>query len=168
LVLFRVYLKNNLGEKMDIPQNCQNALEKGIQQIGSASAELKPSHSFAHGARINLEDSTIRVFVCKDFCQNLIKDCENTKRAVFYSTLFSHEAYQVKGNVICIEPLSERDISISKEHCEQFIQATTEMGMAPENTRKIFGRAADTTITIELEQIFEQTPGPQAGKPISL
>jgi hypothetical protein len=41
------------------------------------------------------------------------------------------------------------------------------MGEPPENTRKIFGRAADTAITIELEQIFDQTPGPNAGKPIS-
>ena len=86
---------------------------------------------------------------------------------MFYSTLFSHEAYQVKGNVTKIEPLSEEDRYASQEYCEKFIQATTEMGEPPENTRKIFGRAADTAITIELEQIFDQTPGPNAGKPIS-
>ena len=32
---------------MDIPQNCQDALVNGIQQIGSANVDLKPSHSFA-------------------------------------------------------------------------------------------------------------------------
>lgn len=152
---------------MEIPQNCIDALQSGIQQIGSASADLKPSHSFAHGARINLAESTITVFVCKELAQNVIKDCKNTERAVFYSTLFSHEAYQIKGKVTQIEPISEEDSSASKEHCDDFIQVTTDMGMAPENTRKIFGRAADIAITIELEQIFDQTPGPQAGKPIS-
>ena len=152
---------------MDIPQNCQDALVNGIQQIGSANVDLKPSHSFALGARINSAAETITVFVCKEISHTVLKDCETSKRAVFYSTLFSHEAYQVKGNVTQVEPLSEEDRSASKEHCEKFIQATTEMGMPPENTRKIFGLTADTAITIELEQIFDQTPGPNAGKPIS-
>ena len=48
---------------MEIPQNCQDALVRGIQQIGSANVDLKPSHSFAHGARINSAANTITVFL---------------------------------------------------------------------------------------------------------
>ena len=51
--------------------------------------------------------------------------------------------------------------------CGQGGGGTSKKSKTLENTKKIFGLTADTAITIELEQIFDQTPGPHAGKPIS-
>ena len=103
----------------------------------------------------------------REFFESVVKNSETVKRAVFYSALVSHEAYQVNGNVTDVGPISEEDVQASQKYCQSIIQILSEFGLPPENTRKIFGRVADTAITIELEQIFNQTPGPQAGKPIS-
>ena len=92
----------------------------------------------------------------KNFCENVVRDSETTKRAVFYSALPSHEAYQVKGDVVSVTPLSEADVSESQQYCDQVIQTLTELGFSPDIPKKIWGRVADTGITIELEQIFNQ------------
>ena len=152
---------------MAIPQNCVDVLQNGIQHIGSADLGLKPSHDFVQGSRVNLDEGAITVFVQRAFCESVVKNSETVKRAVFYSALVSHEAYQVKGNVTDVGPISEEDVQASQKYCQSIIQILSELGLPPENTRKIFGRVADTAITIKLEQIFNQTPGPQAGKPIS-
>ena len=152
---------------MEIPPNCQDVLLNGIQHVGSASADLLPSQNFAHGARLNLTESTLTIFVQKNFCKNVVRDSETTKRVVFYSAVPSHEAYQVKGDVVSVAPLSEADVSESQQYCDQVIKTLTELGLSPDIPKKIWGRVADTGITIELEQIFNQTPGPEAGKPIS-
>ena len=102
---------------MDIPQNCVDVLQNGIQHIGSADLGLKPSHNFAHGSRINLDEGTITVFVQRAFCERVVKNSETVKRAVFYSALVSHEAYQVKGNVTNVEPISEEDVQASQKYC---------------------------------------------------
>ena len=102
---------------MDIPQNCVDVLQNGIQHIGSADLGLKPSHNFAHGSRINLDEGTITVFVQRAFCESVVKNSETVKRAVFYSALVSHEAYQVKGNVTNVEPISEEDVQASQKYC---------------------------------------------------
>ena len=152
---------------MEIPQNCQDVLLNGIQHVGSANADLLPSQNYAHGSRLDLVEGTLTIFVQKNFCKNVVRDSETSKRAVFYSALPSHEAYQVKGDVVSVAPLSEADVSESQQYCDQVIQTLTELGFSPDIPKKIWGRVADTGITIELEQIFNQTPGPEAGKPIS-
>ena len=58
---------------MEIPLNCQYVLLNGIQHVGSASADLLPSQNFAHGARLNLTESTLTIFVQKAFVKMLSK-----------------------------------------------------------------------------------------------
>ena len=63
---------------MEIPLNCQDVLLNGIQHVGSASADLLPSQNFAHGARLNLTESTLTIFVQKNFCKNHIFPYKST------------------------------------------------------------------------------------------
>ncbi len=153
---------------MQLSEACQNVLQSGFQRLGSANAKLKPSHCWAFGNTYHPDSGSVRVFVERQMSTDVLRDCEDTKKAALYVSLFTHEAYQIKGMVTEISPLSEAEVEQAKALGQDFMSGIERMfGQPPEVSGKLFGIVPDTGVTIQIEKVFNQTPGPNAGQPVS-
>ena len=75
-------------------------------------------------------------------------------------------AVQVKGSACGLEEATPEDLDRFAGYCAAFFRTIQQVdGHAPELLRRI--APADLLMTtVEVEEIFDQTPGPQAGAPI--
>ena len=145
---------------MDIPKDCLEVFQNGFQRIGSANSDLRPSQSVAYGTLMNLKEGQITVFVQKEIAASLVVDCLSTGKAVIYANFGSHEAFQIKGKVLECRRITENELSESDKYRSQLMQPL------PERNAILYDRVPDTAIKIQIEKIFDQTPGPNAGKHI--
>jgi hypothetical protein len=145
---------------MDIPKDCLEVFQNGFQRIGSANSDLKPSQSVAYGILMNSIEEQVTVFVQKEIAGRLVDDCLSTEKAVIYANFGSHEAFQIKGKVLECRPITENELSESDKYRSQLMQPL------PEGLAILYDRIPDIAIKIQIEKIFDQTPGPNAGKHI--
>ena len=83
--------------------------------------------------------------------------------AAVYLGLPSHEAYQIKGHFIGSRDLIAEELEISSKIRNYFIDTISAMGLPRENIEKLYGIAPDIGLTVKIENIYIQTPGPDAG-----
>ena len=57
-------------------------------------------------------------------------------------------------------------IEMSEKNRTNFIEVMSEMGLPKPAIERLFGVEPDTGITIKVNEVFVQTPGPEAGKRI--
>ncbi|MGH6981411.1 MAG: hypothetical protein ACREFC_09415, partial [Stellaceae bacterium] len=80
----------------------------------------------------------------------------------------SHRNYQFKGRVVEVRPSTEADVVIRDLYRDKLISYFREEYFMPLPDEFIGGYISEpsTTITFRVARIFNQTPGPNAGKPI--
>ena len=88
---------------------------------------------------------------------------ENGKATVFIGVV-SHEAYQFKGEFVEAKTLSSEEQEVSEKNRNQFIEIMGGMGLPRPAVERLFGVEPDIGITLKINDVFVQTPGPEAGK----
>ena len=147
-----------------IPEQTLEALANGFGHLGSASADLKSSHTDTLSASVDPANDTVTSFVLSFLAGPVLENFKSTGRVSYFVALPSHEAYQFKGQFIETRQLSEDELA----HSEQFRNAAQEYmvgnGIPAEPAAQMLGSAPDLGVTFKVEKIFNQTPGPEAGQ----
>ena len=147
-----------------IPEQTLEALANGFGHLGSASADLKTSHTDTLSASVDPANDTVTSFVLSFLAGPVLENFKSTGRVSYFVALPSHEAYQFKGQFIETRQLTEDELA----HSEQFRNAAQEYmvgnGIPAEPAAQMLGTAPDLGITFKVEKIFNQTPGPEAGQ----
>ena len=147
-----------------IPEQTLEALANGFGHLGSASADLKTSHTDTLSASVDPANDTVTSFVLSFLAGPVLENFKSTGRVSYFVALPSHEAYQFKGQFIETRQLTEDELA----HSEQFRNAAQEYmvgnGIPVEPAAQMLGTAPDLGITFKVEKIFNQTPGPEAGQ----
>lgn len=73
---------------------------------------------------------------------------------------------QLKGHLLDIEPGTESDHVWFEHHCELFMGDVLRVDGTPRELLQRMTPAVLSACTIEVESIFDQTPGPGAGAPV--
>ena len=84
--------------------------------------------------------------------------------AVTGADVLTLQSVQVKGTVVAVEAATEDDLHVSERFCDDFFQAVDRVdGVA----RHLMARLVPADLwacTIEVAEVFDQTPGPGAGR----
>ena len=151
-----------------IPENVQNVLTTGVGHIGTVSQDNKPFHADLLGINSEKETGVVSCCLNKNASLKFLDHVEKTGRISLFVGVISHEAYNLKGRLETLGSTS----SIEKEICKKFsvgiLELYSQMGMDKNLANKFWGMEPDTALTFSVEKIFIQTPGPDAGKEMSM
>ena len=151
-----------------IPENVQNVLTTGVGHIGTASQDNRPFHADLLGINSDKKTGVVSCFLNKKASLKFLDHVEKTCRISLFVGVISHEAYNLKGRLDAVG----RTSSIEREICQKFsvniLELYSQMGMDKNLAKKFWGMEPDVSLTFSVEKIFIQTPGPDAGKEISM
>ena len=137
--------------------------------IGTRDERLRPTHTFVAGAIVNPDRETITCFVLHSRAEKIIGNLENNGRIALAVGHPSHESYQFKGRYLSSRPVDAKDVAIQEIYRAKLLACMLQYGY-PEQISKplILGARYQPAlaITFRVEEIFLQTPGPEAGKKI--
>ena len=88
----------------------------------------------------------------------------NPQLALAFTNMLVMESYQVKGRVLEVSEPTPEDAARAARHAELFARNALSVGV-PESCRNV-RHAPLVAVTLELQQLFVQTPGPGAGREV--
>ena len=112
----------------------------------------------------DIQANTISFTVVTDFSKHFIDLAQPGKRISLVSvTLNDYLTYQYKGKVISSQASSAEDLKKVETYVDGFCALVPHVGIDPIRYRVGFAQAPYTTITFELDAVFDQTPRVGAG-----
>ena len=142
--------------------------------LGSASSvlvgtvDLQGRPSCCHAAAIKPDDDlkTVAVYLPIATSQQIIQDIANTHRlAVSATHVIDHFSIQLKGTAHTARLAGEGEAAFVEHHHEAFADVLLRLGVPRRITRSIAHWPA-FVVDMHVEEVFEQTPGPNAGAPL--
>ena len=143
-------------------------VESGLSMIvGTVDAEGYPAACRAIAAIANDDFSIVTVYVPVDFGQETIANVATTRRvAVVMTHPIDHGSVQFKGTTRGVRLARESEGELVRKRLDEFADILDQIGLPRRITRSITHWPA-FAIEINVDQIFDQTPGPKAGQAIS-
>jgi hypothetical protein len=139
-------------------------------QIGTRDATLRPAHTFAVGAMVHADRETVTVYVPAARSGRVLADLEDNGRIAVGIAAASHESYQLKGTYLSTRPTDAEDVARQEAYRKVLLADILKAGYPEEIARPFtqgFAYTPGIAITFRVEQVFQQTPGPGAGNPLS-
>lgn len=150
-----------------IDEPLKDFLESGLAIIvGTASDDGYPHVMYGWGLRVHDDGQTLDVFVDTPRAANAMSDlAENGRIAVTVGEPVSYRSLQFKGTFSGSGEASGDDRAWVTEKREAFLVRASLIGDPPRAIRNLwlddFHR-----ISFRVERAFDQTPGPEAGRPL--
>ena len=141
--------------------------EVDMGMVGTRDAANRPRAHRAFGLIASEDGKRLRALIPRFSLEGLAEAiAENGQVAISAGNTVSHETYQMKGKASAPTEPSEADVAMFAEYTERIVRAGVAIGMPEELLRAII-QPPERVITLEVETIFLQTPGPGAGQPLS-
>lgn len=135
-------------------------------QVGTRNARLEPAHASVTGLVVDADRETVTFFVNERRARRILSDLEDNGRVALTAAQATHEAYQVKGSYVSSHPATDEEYAVQEAYHSMLWVALTKF--FPEEMAKglILGAAYRPSVAIRfrVEEVFLQTPGPDAGK----
>jgi len=139
-------------------------------QIGTRDENLRPAHTYAVGAMVHEDCQTVTVLVPTARAARILPHLESNGQIALGMGLISHEAYQLKGIYLGTRPTNADDLVRQEAYREALLADALRGGYPEEIARPFtqgFAYTPSVAITFRAEEVFLQTPGPDAGKRLS-
>jgi hypothetical protein len=138
-----------------------------IAFVGTRNRALRPNAAWAAAPRADAAADTITFILPEPESERALADiADNGLIALTALDPKSHETYQYKGRYLSARPATVDDQVLVDIQVAKIMARIDEVGLRGE----LFGRIVfwpGTAIEFRVEEIFEQTPGPNAGRPIA-
>ena len=143
-------------------------LEEGLSiHIGTRNAHLHPSGSRAAAVSIDPDGLHATVFVPDLGATRILPDLEsNGQAAVSVGRPVDDRACQFKGMVTSIRNAGPDERDLVDRQWQGFMRQLELIGI-PADRALGWARWPAVAITLRVTSVFEQTPGPLAGTPLS-
>lgn len=148
-------------------------LESGVSVVvGTRDADLVPEITRAWGLMVSGDRKSVGLCVpLATSSKTLDNLASNGQIAVCCSLPISYKTIQLKGQCIEIADPRPEDLAAVKKHRAAFGRLNVRVGVARRDVETFWRRELETSpILVRLrlvpEQIFDQTPGPDAGLPL--
>jgi hypothetical protein len=142
-------------------------LDPGLSVVvGTVDAQNIPSCCRAIAISSADDLGTVTVYVPVATGQDTIQNVATTKRlAITASNPPDHRTTQLKGTTIDARLARDDEQPFLRERVEAFVDVLEKFGF-PRGMARRFAYWPAFAVTIRVDEIFEQTPGPQAGNRI--
>jgi hypothetical protein len=133
--------------------------------IGSAESPERPHIAWGWAPRVK-DEGVIEVFLDAERADRTIANLRaNPRIALTMAQPITYRSVQLKGDFLDVSPPSEEDEVYVQRRREGFVSACVLVGDPPEAIRNLW--LDDVVgITFSVDRAFDQTPGPNAGKPL--
>jgi hypothetical protein len=138
--------------------------------VASCSAALRPSSARGFAARVSPDRQRLTVFVRRAEAAQLVQDLMSQDRiAVVFCLPETEVAIQIKGSQVSLAAADERECAHVERYRQAFIDAIVLLGYDRHFGETYMAIEAGQLLAVAFtpEFVFEQTPGPLAGKPLT-
>ncbi len=154
-----------------IPDRVVEAIHgPAVMYAGTRNERLHSAQTFVIGAVVHPDHETLTFFVPESRSERILSDLNNNGRVALAVSLTTHEAYQLKGVYISSRPTDAKDRAVQEVYRSKLLSAMIQAGYPEQIAKPLvlgFTYQPSVAITFRAEEIFLQTPGPEAGKKIS-
>lgn len=136
--------------------------------IGSRDENLVPIVRRCVGTDINDTKAIVMVYVVQSQHKQMLKNFNDNGRVSLILVEWpSHRSYQFKGQFLRAREMTADEAVFQQQFREKYMSIGREAGY-PDELVERFVYQADLAIEFKVEKIFNQTPGPGAGKAVEL
>lgn len=141
-------------------------LERGTAFIvGTVSADGAPHASRGWGIDV-VGESRVRLLLDADDEGALADLAATGAIAVTAADVRTLHSTQLKGRVVSVAPGDETDAARARRFCDQFFTDIRETDNTPYDTLERMVPSSYVVCVVDVEEFFDQTPGPGAGAPV--
>jgi hypothetical protein len=150
-----------------VPDRIVEFIESGVSiLIGTRDAALRPSTSRGYGIVVAPDRRVLTVFFPQRTGERVQKDLAeggNKRIAIGISRPFDHFAVQLKGTCTEIRPATDAERPLVEGYLAAFVEQLYLAGI-PRSLAKRAHVWPAWAATFTVEDVFLQTPGPEAGR----
>lgn len=139
--------------------------------LASHDAALIPSIARGYGCKVAADGRRITVFLSVPSSAALLDAVRaGAPIAVVFCRPNSHATLQFKSPSATILPLAAGDRDIMRGYAQSFYAEIFSLGYQDPFTAGLVAPSEDDAVAVEFAPtaVFDQTPGPEAGKPLEL
>ena len=139
--------------------------------LAATSADNRAAVTRVYGCRIAPDRCRITLFIPSMYNQSVLENIRATGSiAVVFSRPGTHKTFQLKATDASITEVDKSDLPLIKDYCDSLTQELLSLGYphAFVQTFVMPQHKADTAIHFTPLTAFSQTPGPQAGRKLSV
>jgi hypothetical protein len=146
------------------PQRIRRCLEAGTSVlVGTVDTRGIPSCCRASAITSDDELKTVAIYLPIATSQQIIKDIATTHRVAVASTqVIEHVSIQLKGTANTARLARDDEAALVEQRYRAFADVLFKIGLPRRLTQSVVHWPA-FVVEMRVEEIFEQTPGPNAG-----
>ena len=150
-----------------VPDRLRKCVQRGLSVIvATADSERVPSTCRAIALKTNDDFETVTVYLPVATSHETMANIATTRRlAVACSEIPSHESTQIKGVTRAVRLATPADEAFVRDRLEALADSLGSIGLPRHLTRSLAHWPA-YAVEVTVEEVFEQTPGPNAGTPL--
>lgn len=134
--------------------------------VGTADERARPECTRAAGLRLDRSADRLTVFLPQNGAERTLANLAvNPRIAVTCSRMHDHRTYQLKGRVRAIAETTADDQAQQQRWLAAFIEQLAIIGTSRSTSRR-WRLVPSVAVEIDVEEVFEQTPGPGAGRKV--
>jgi hypothetical protein len=143
-------------------------LQDGVGiHLGTRNARFEPNGARAIAAWVEADRTHLVIYFASVAAARVLPDLEsNGLAAAVFARPIDERACQVKGTFVAARPIRPDERAYASSQWEAFLANLEHIGI-PRSASSTWVTAADLAITLKITAVFEQTPGPAAGKAIA-
>jgi hypothetical protein len=147
-----------------IPPEMVELFESGVSiMVGTRDAMKVPEATIAAGASVHPERDRLTLFLPTAGAERTLKNLqENGRIAVGFSSPLDHRTLQVKGSVVELRPAEEGEREVVSRYHAAYAEVLQFVGI-PRGTLRRLNVWPAFAVTLVPTDLFQQTPGPNAG-----
>jgi len=133
--------------------------------VGTCDGDLAPEIVRAFAARVDGEGEAIWLFVGRVAAERTLANLRANRRvSVTFCSPENYRTVQIKGRFRDVEEARPEDRAAIDRYQDAFVATVAKYGLS-EVIRNIWG-ADPIRLSFAPESVFDQTPGPGAGRPL--
>lgn len=140
--------------------------------LGTRDSEFVPELVRAWGPRVSRDRTRVSLCVARAVSARTLGDLrDNGRVAATFASPGNSTAIQIWGRCIRTGPARRQDLAAVEAHRDAFVELNKGLGVPRAFIealwqRELAGSQQMVTVSFVAEQIFNQTPGPDAGSPL--
>ncbi|HSE45610.1 MAG TPA: pyridoxamine 5'-phosphate oxidase family protein [Gemmatimonadales bacterium] len=135
--------------------------------VGTTNAEKRPHAIYAWGPRVLEDMRSMQVFIEVPRASEVLQNLEATGViAVTIADPITYRSLQFKGRFRSAAPAEEADLACVQRHREGFASVLSVIGDPRQVIENAWMQCGLIRIEFEIDRAYDQTPGPEAGRPL--
>lgn len=134
--------------------------------VGTVSIDGEPRATRAWSVQLREDDSRVRVIMGADDGVS-VDNLRTGGIALTCTGVLTLRSVQLKGRVVRTEPVNDADVQLMAEHTTAFMRAVQQFDDFPLERLERVLPGKVIAVEFDLEAMFDQSPGPDAGASVA-